>query len=110
MPGEHGSGEVVDGAIHRRGGPAIMQKTDEKYSEGCPTGSAVVTGAGNLKAKFVFHAVDQYRNLWLSDPRGCPACSSNRYLFSPHEPGAAPTCPILPVFRRRFECLFENPD
>ena len=50
-------GGGVDGAIHRRGGPSIMRETDEKYPSGCPTGSAVVSGAGNLKAKFVFHAV-----------------------------------------------------
>ncbi len=50
-------GGGVDGAIHRRGGPAIMRETDEKYPSGCPTGSAVSSGAGNLKAKFVFHAV-----------------------------------------------------
>jgi O-acetyl-ADP-ribose deacetylase (regulator of RNase III) len=34
-----------------------MRETDEKYPNGCPTGSAVASGAGNLKAKFVFHAV-----------------------------------------------------
>jgi len=50
-------GGGVDGAIHRRGGPAIMAETREKYPEGCSTGSAVATRAGNLKAKFVFHAV-----------------------------------------------------
>ena len=50
-------GGGVDGAIHRRGGTTIMRETDEKYPNGCPTGSAVVSGAGNLKAKFVFHAV-----------------------------------------------------
>lgn len=50
-------GGGVDGAIHRRGGLSIMRETDEKYPEGCATGGAVVTGAGNLKAKFVFHAV-----------------------------------------------------
>ena len=50
-------GGGVDGAIHRRGGPAIMRETNEKYPNGCPTGSAVVSGGGNLKAKFVFHAV-----------------------------------------------------
>ena len=50
-------GGGVDGAIHRHGGPAIMRETDEKYPHGCPTGSAVATGAGNLKARFVFHAV-----------------------------------------------------
>jgi len=50
-------GGGVDGAIHRRGGGAIMQETSEKYPSGCPTGSAVASGAGNLKARFIFHAV-----------------------------------------------------
>lgn len=49
-------GGGVDGAIHRAGGPAIMAELKAKY-EGCPTGSAVITGGGNLKAKYVLHAV-----------------------------------------------------
>lgn len=49
-------GGGVDGAIHRAGGPEIMKELKEKYT-GCPTGSAVVTGAGRLKAKYVIHAV-----------------------------------------------------
>jgi len=50
-------GGGVDGAIHRAGGPSIMQETDEKYPRGCPTGSAVISGAGELPAKYVIHAV-----------------------------------------------------
>lgn len=50
-------GGGVDGAIHRAGGPTIMQETRERYPDGCPTGSAVATSAGQLPAKFVFHAV-----------------------------------------------------
>ncbi|MCS7236864.1 MAG: O-acetyl-ADP-ribose deacetylase [Thermoguttaceae bacterium] len=50
-------GGGVDGAIHRRGGPSIMAETKAKYPDGCPTGSAVITGAGNLSAKYVIHAV-----------------------------------------------------
>ena len=50
-------GGGVDGAIHRRGGPAIMEETRRKYPQGCPTGSAVITGAGNLPARWVIHAV-----------------------------------------------------
>jgi O-acetyl-ADP-ribose deacetylase len=50
-------GGGVDGAIHRRGGPTIMAETDAKYPDGCPTGSAVITSAGKLPAKFVIHAV-----------------------------------------------------
>ena len=50
-------GGGVDGAIHRRGGPAIMAETKAKYPDGCPTGSAVISGAGNLGARYVIHAV-----------------------------------------------------
>ena len=49
-------GGGVDGAIHRAGGPAIMAELNSRY-KGCPTGSAVITGGGNLKAKYVIHAV-----------------------------------------------------
>lgn len=49
-------GGGVDGAIHRAGGPSIMSELKAKY-KGCPTGSAVITGGGNLKAKYVIHAV-----------------------------------------------------
>ena len=48
-------GGGVDGAIHRAGGPTIMQAC--RQIGGCPTGSAVATTAGNLKARYVFHAV-----------------------------------------------------
>lgn len=50
-------GSGVDGAIHRAGGPSIMAETRQKYRNGCPTGSAVASTAGNLHAKYVFHAV-----------------------------------------------------
>ena len=49
-------GGGVDGAIHRAGGPTLMSELRTKY-QGCPTGSAVITGGGNLKAKYVIHAV-----------------------------------------------------
>ena len=49
-------GGGVDGAIHRAGGPSIMSELKTKY-EGCPTGSAVITSGGKLKARYVIHAV-----------------------------------------------------
>ncbi len=50
-------GGGVDAAIHRAAGPDLMAETHRRYPDGCPTGSAVATRAGNLKAKHVFHAV-----------------------------------------------------
>lgn len=50
-------GAGVDAAIHTAGGPEIMKDTQLRYPEGCETGSAVASIAGNLSAKFVFHAV-----------------------------------------------------
>ncbi len=60
-------GGGVDGAIHRRGGPTIMAETRRCYPDGCPTGSAVITDAGRLKAKYVIHAVGP---IWGGGSRG----------------------------------------
>ncbi|HVB25682.1 MAG TPA: macro domain-containing protein [Ktedonobacteraceae bacterium] len=50
-----GGGTGVNGAIQDAGGPQIMQETNK--IGGCSIGSAVATSAGNLPAKYVFHAV-----------------------------------------------------
>jgi O-acetyl-ADP-ribose deacetylase len=60
-------GGGVDGAIHRRGGAEIMRETDTRYPNGCPTGSAVISGAGKLPAKHVIHAVGP---VWGGGRRG----------------------------------------
>ena len=54
-------GGGVDGAIHRRGGPAILVECQavraERYPDGLPTGHAVATTAGELPARWVIHTV-----------------------------------------------------
>src|SRR5205085_9557687 len=54
-------GGGVDGAIHRRGGPAIQAQCRElrasRYSRGLPTGQAVATTGGKLPARWVIHTV-----------------------------------------------------
>jgi O-acetyl-ADP-ribose deacetylase (regulator of RNase III) len=54
-------GGGVDGAIHLKGGPEILEECKKirsiDWPEGLPTGKAVITTGGNLKAKHVIHTV-----------------------------------------------------
>ena len=69
-------GGGVDGAIHRRGGPSIMEETRRRYPEGCPTGHAVITAAGELPSRFVIHAVGP---VWRGGNNGEPALLASAY-------------------------------
>ncbi len=60
-------GGGVDGAIHRRGGPSILEETSRRYPQGCPTGSAVISAAGKLASRYVIHAVGP---IWQGGQRG----------------------------------------
>lgn len=54
-------GGGVDGAIHRKGGPKILEECKQiranQWPDGLPTGRAVITSGGKLKAKHVIHTV-----------------------------------------------------
>lgn len=100
-------GGGVDGAIHRAGGPAILEECKAIVARqgGCKTGQAVITTAGKLPARFVIHTVgpiwhggtkneaqllaDCYRNsLRLAVENGCkniafPNISTGVYRFPP---------------------------
>lgn len=62
-------GGGVDGAIHRAGGPAILDDCRRIAARqgGCKTGEAVITTAGNLPAKFVIHTVGPVWNAGKND-------------------------------------------
>ena len=54
-------GGGVDGAIHRAGGPSILEECEDirthRYPNGLPPGKSVITGAGKLKCSYVIHTV-----------------------------------------------------
>lgn len=50
-------GGGVDGAIHRAAGPGLLEELRERYPDGTPTGTAVATGAHDLPARWILHAV-----------------------------------------------------
>lgn len=69
-------GGGVDGAIHRRGGAAILAECralrESGYPDGLPPGLAVATGAGKLKARWVIHTVGPiYRRGDVETLRSC---------------------------------------
>jgi O-acetyl-ADP-ribose deacetylase (regulator of RNase III) len=102
-------GGGVDGAIHRAGGPDILEACKKIVARqgGCKTGNAVITTAGKLPAKFVIHTVGPVWNggnnnerallakcylnsLMLAAENGCktvafPAISTGVYRFPKDE-------------------------
>jgi len=71
-------GGGVDGAIHRAGGPAVLEDCIRVVPEGerLPTGQAVVTTAGDLPARWVIHVVGPVY------PRGEPQRGERRLLLA----------------------------
>jgi len=74
-------GGGVDGAIHRAGGPAILEECKKIRSERgtLPTGQAVITTGGNLKARHVIHTVGP---IWHGGKSGEPGLLASAYRES----------------------------
>ncbi len=76
-------GGGVDGAIHRRGGPSILDECREirshQYPEGLPAGKAVITGGGKLPAAHVIHTVGP---VWHGGNRNEDATLAQAYTNS----------------------------
>ena len=76
-------GGGVDGAIHRRGGPAILEACRElrrtRFPDGLPTGQAVATTAGALPARWVIHTVGP---VWHGGQQDAPRLLAAAYRNS----------------------------
>lgn len=76
-------GGGVDGAIHRKGGPTILEECKKiratEWPQGLPTGKAVITGVGNLKARHVIHTVGP---VWRGGNHGEPELLAQAYQNS----------------------------
>jgi len=76
-------GGGVDGAIHRKGGPKILEECKRiratEWPNGLPTGKAVITSGGNLKAKYVIHTVGP---IWRGGNSGEPELLAEAYRNS----------------------------
>ena len=74
-------GGGVDGAIHKAGGPKILEacRAIRARQGECKTGEAVITPGGNLQAKYVIHTVGP---VWQDGHHGEPALLANCYRHS----------------------------
>ena len=74
-------GGGVDGAIHRAGGPAILEECKRIVARQgrLPTGKAVITTGGNIKAKHVIHTVGP---IWHGGSKGEPELLASAYQES----------------------------
>jgi O-acetyl-ADP-ribose deacetylase (regulator of RNase III) len=78
-------GGGVDGAIHRAGGPAILEECKKIIAKQgrCKTGEAVITTAGNLPARFVIHTVGPVWNGGKSsEPEKLASCYKSSLLLA----------------------------
>ncbi|MGC9346028.1 MAG: O-acetyl-ADP-ribose deacetylase [Candidatus Bathyarchaeales archaeon] len=76
-------GGGVSGAIHHKGGPKILEECKQiratEWPDGLPTGKAVITSGGNLKARYVIHTVGP---VWRGGTYGEPELLAEAYCNS----------------------------
>jgi O-acetyl-ADP-ribose deacetylase (regulator of RNase III) len=69
-------GGGVDGAIHRAGGPAVLEDCIRRFPDGLATGDAGWTTAGDLPARWVIHVVGPNRHAGQTDRSLLTSCYS----------------------------------
>ncbi|MDT4902451.1 MAG: O-acetyl-ADP-ribose deacetylase [Pseudonocardiales bacterium] len=115
-------GGGVDGAIHRRGGPAILAECRElrrvTYRDGLPVGEAVATTAGDLPARWVIHTVgpihgrgdsEQLRSCYRNSLRVAAELGADTVAFPLISAGAY-RWPIEDALRQAVETIRAAPN
>ncbi|MCW2594753.1 MAG: putative phosphatase [Jatrophihabitans sp.] len=115
-------GGGVDGAIHRRGGPAILAECRElrrvTYRDGLPVGEAVATTAGDLPARWVIHTVgpihgrgdsEQLRSCYRNSLRVATELGADTVAFPLISAGAY-RWPIEDALRQAVETIRAAPN
>ena len=84
-------GGGVDGAIHRAGGPAILDECKAiraaRYPKGLPTGEAVLTTAGRMPARYVIHTVGPVYGIAHAEAKLAACYRNSLRLAAEHELG-----------------------
>jgi O-acetyl-ADP-ribose deacetylase (regulator of RNase III) len=92
-------GGGVDGAIHRRGGPSIMEECRElrrdRYPNGLPAGEAVATTAGDLPARWVIHTVGPLYNPALDQSAVLRSCYTTSLAVADELGAATVAFPLI---------------
>lgn len=75
-------GGGVDGAIHRRGGPAVLEDCRRRFPQGLATGQAGWTTGGRLPARWVIHVVGPDRRAGETDRSLLTSCYTQALLVA----------------------------
>jgi O-acetyl-ADP-ribose deacetylase (regulator of RNase III) len=88
-------GGGVDGAIHRAGGPAILEDCVARFPDGLATGRAGWTTAGNLPAQWVIHVVGPNFNAGQRDRALLTSCYANALAVADEVGARAVAFPLV---------------
>jgi len=92
-------GGGVDGAIHRKGGPSIMEECRQlrrdRYPNGLPAGEAVATTAGELPARWVIHTVGPLYNPALDQSAVLRSCYTTSLAVADELGAATVAFPLI---------------
>lgn len=88
-------GAGVDGAIHRAGGPAVLEDCRRRFPGGLDTGKAGWTTAGEMPARWVIHVVGPNRNAGETDRTLLTSCYAGALAVADELGAATVAFPLI---------------